>query len=67
MSEPGLLQRRYDAARQAKVGSEIRCPVCDKAVTKTAYQKVFCTSVGPGNCKDRFWNTTDETRRGKAA
>jgi DNA-directed RNA polymerase subunit RPC12/RpoP len=55
--------RRYDAAKSAKTGSEIRCPQCGKRITKTTYNKVFCsngrTVKGRSSCKDVYWNTVN--------
>lgn len=61
----------YTIAKEAKVGSTIACPNCKKMHVKTTYHKIFCsnqkTKPGKRNCKDRYWNTTDETRRERAA
>jgi len=54
---PGL----YKTAKAAKVGSMIECPGCGKRFKKKSYQ-AFCSNKGPGNCKDTYWNSTDEWR-----
>ena len=56
-----LLQIRYKAARSAKVGSTIYCPVCNKPHVKTTYHKVFCHNQKTmkkrvSSCKDQYWN-----------
>jgi hypothetical protein len=60
----------YEVAKAAKVGSMIACPNCKKMHKKTTYHKIFCsnqrTKPGRRNCKDRYWNTTDEVRRERA-
>lgn len=48
----------FDRARNAKVGSIIKCPGCGKSLTKRSYQHSFCRSKGQGNCKDRYYNAT---------
>lgn len=56
----------YQVAKQAKTGSTIVCPTCGKKHTKTTYQKVFCsngTKNKAHNCKDQYWNFTDDSRR----
>ena len=60
------MKRLYGVARIASVGSKIRCPVCRNLHVKTSYQKVFDRNNGRANCKDRYWNTIDETRSIKA-
>jgi hypothetical protein len=54
------LERRYQIARNAKVGSTISCPVCSRSIVKTTYHKVFCsnnkTLRGRSSCKDQYWN-----------
>lgn len=61
----------YEIAKSAKVGTMIACPNCKTMHKKTTYHKIFCsnqrTKPGRRNCKDRYWNTTDENRRARAA
>ena len=52
----------YDASKSAKVGMTITCPTCERRVQKRSYQQAFCCT----RCKDRYWNTVDETRRARA-
>jgi len=63
------MKERYRAAEAAKVGSTIRCACCGRKIKKTTYHKRFCsngkTKKG-GNCKDRYWNTVDVSRRERA-
>ena len=56
-----LLKMRYNAARNAKVGSTIYCPVCNQPHAKTTYHKVFCHNQKTmkkrvSSCKDQYWN-----------
>lgn len=63
------MQRLYSQARSAKVNSTIKCPCCQKSIVKTTYHKVFCSNArtkGRKNCKDRYWNTVDESRAKRA-
>lgn len=59
---PGL----YKVAKAAKVGTMIVCPVCGKSFKKKSYQQAFCSNKGRGNCKDTYWNSTDEWRAMRA-
>jgi hypothetical protein len=68
------MRARYVKAKAAKVGTEIECACCGKKVIKTSYQMAFCSNgknrknalLGNNNCKDRYWNLTDDKRRGHA-
>lgn len=62
----------YLASKQAKVGTTITCPVCGKRFVKKSYQQAFCsngnkqknnTHLGVKNCKDKYWNFVDDSRR----
>src|SRR5476651_1952023 len=65
------MKARYVVAKAAKVGEIIECACCAKKVVKTSYQMAFCSNgktrknslLGNNNCKDRFWNLTDDKRR----
>jgi hypothetical protein len=57
---------RYDLAKKATVGETIECPACGKKFPKRSYQHAFCCNKGRNNCKDRYWNTVDETRADRA-
>ena len=64
-----LMEDAYHEAKAARVGTQIACPTCGVLHVKTTYHKVFCSNAktkGRGNCKDRFWNLVDETRRARA-
>ena len=52
----------HDTAKEARVGSTIMCPACNKPFTKRSYQHCFCSNKGRGNCKDRYWDTVDERK-----
>jgi hypothetical protein len=57
-----ILLKRYNKARKAPVRAEIHCPVCNRKMIKKSYQHVFDRNKGKGNCKDQFWNYTDDSR-----
>lgn len=61
-----LLYQRAKA-KAGPVGSVVACPGCGKDVRKVHKDHVFCSRRGPGNCKDRYWNLTNEERRERAA
>ena len=42
----------YHDNKDARVGSQIECPVCHKKFKKVQYSQAFCSL----ECKDRFWN-----------
>lgn len=44
--------KRYELNKSAKVGTEIKCPVCGHVFIKKSYQQAFCC----GECKDRYHN-----------
>ena len=56
----------YHIAKSAKVQSRIKCPSCNRIFIKKSYQQAFCSNKGRGNCKDRYWNIADDTRRERA-
>jgi len=63
------LCKRYTVASEAKIGTTIHCPVCNKAIVKTTYHKIFCSNGKTrkgGNCKDKYWNRVDENRSFRA-
>jgi hypothetical protein len=60
------MEKAYKRAKAAKVGALVSCPVCGTSFRKKSYQQAFCRNKGRGNCKDRFWNLTDEERRDRA-
>jgi hypothetical protein len=65
-----VMRSRYDAARNAEVGATVECPCCRKRIVKRTYHRVFCSNQkthGRKNCKDRYWNMTDDTRRARAS
>lgn len=64
--EIDAMKGRYDAARRAETKATILCPVCKRRIIKTTYHKVFCSNAkthGKNNCKDKYWNRVDDTRR----
>jgi len=60
------LKTAYKKAKEAKVGTKILCATCGKEIIKKSHAHVFCRSKGSGNCKDKYWNSTDETRLKRA-
>lgn len=59
----GELKRRYNKAKEAKVGDIIKCPSCGSIFKKTNYQSAFCKELGGTVCKDYYWNNVIETKR----
>jgi hypothetical protein len=59
----GCMTDRYRMAKGAKVGETVICPTCEKQFIKRSYQQAFCCNRGRGNCKDRYWNVTEDERR----
>ena len=51
-------EERYIENKQAKVGTELRCPGhgCGNTFVKKSYQQAFCCT----KCKDAFWNKRAE-------
>lgn len=58
------MKRLYDAAKAAKVGTEVICPVCKTKHIKTTYHKVFCSNgrKTSKDCKSKYWNTIHPER-----
>jgi len=67
------MRKRYNAATNAATGATIPCPNCNRLFVKARYNKVFCSNQRSkgrrksNNCKDRYWNTTDDHRRARAS
>lgn len=59
-------QDAYHIAKAAKSGETVHCPTCTKAFVKKSYQQAFCSNKGAANCKDRYWNNTDDKRIDRA-
>ncbi len=53
------LRSLYAKAKEAKTGSEIRCPSCLSMHTKKAYNTTFDSK----KCKDNYWNNVTPTKR----
>lgn len=54
----------YAEALAAKVGSVISCACgCGKTFVKKSYQSKFFRNKGQSNCKDQYWNFTNDSRR----
>jgi hypothetical protein len=54
----------YNAAKSAAVGNICNCPVCRKQFKKSRPDQAF--APGHRKCKDRYHNTTNETRKERA-
>lgn len=48
----------YRTNKEAKVGTEIECPVCHTKFIKRQYSQAFCCT----QCKDKFHNNHDGDR-----
>lgn len=48
----------YRTNKEAKVGTEIECPVCHTKFIKRQYSQAFCCT----QCKDKFHNRHDGDR-----
>lgn len=56
----------YKKAKQAETGCTIKCPWCEKLILKKTYHKIFCSNQkthGKNNCKDKYWNNTQDQKR----
>ena len=53
---------QYNINKSARTRVECKCPVCHKRFIKKSYQQAFDRT----KCKDRFWNTVDDSRRFRA-
>ena len=60
------MEQRYRQNSEAEVGCTINCAFCNKIILKKSYQTKFCSNKGEGNCKDKYWNNVDDTRRGRS-
>lgn len=63
---------RYNEAKSKNIGDEAVC-ICGNHFIKKTKEQAFCGKRGKGKennkgrlCKDRYWNTVDETRRFRA-
>ena len=59
--------RNYKIAKAKKVSEKFKCAYCGKEHTKIQYAQAFCPPIKKGKskkskCKDKFWNSVDETR-----
>lgn len=52
MAKRSKRRLQYEANKNAKVGTEITCPICGTKFVKRQYSQAFCD----GKCKDAFWN-----------
>ena len=52
MAKKSKRKLQYEANKNAKVGTEIACPICGTKFVKRQYAQAFCDT----KCKDAFWN-----------
>lgn len=64
--ERDALLERWGKVKRAMAGAVVKCPVCGRSFRKLRASHVFCRHKGRHNCKDRFWNTVNDTRRERA-
>jgi hypothetical protein len=57
---------RYKENKNSNIGTTIKCAWCGKRIIKKSYQTQFCSNKGKNNCKDKYHNNTNETRRFRA-
>lgn len=57
------IRDRYKLNKESKVGSNLICPSCNTTFIKTNYQQCFCKSKPKTQCKDKYWNTVDHSKR----
>ena len=57
------LKALYTTAKEAKVGTQAKCPSCGTMFEKTNYQQAFCKTQGGTVCKDNFWNNMTPSKR----
>ena len=57
------IKTRYKINKSAKTGDELVCPSCGTPFIKTHYAQAFCKTKTGTKCKDKYWNTVDETKR----
>lgn len=61
------LEKRYNLAKDKKVGETFKCAYCGKEHIKKQYSQVFCPPLKRGKskqykCKDKYWNSVDSSR-----
>lgn len=57
------LTEAYKIAKEAKVGTQVKCASCGTSFEKTNYQQAFCKSKGGTICKDNYWNNVTPNKR----
>ena len=57
------LKSKYELNKSKKIGEEIKCTICGKALKKKTKQQAFCGGRGDTKCKDKYWNTVDPKKR----
>lgn len=59
------LQKKYDTAKNAPIGSIIECPSCGTKFEKKYYNSIFCKTKGSRICNDFYWNNVKENKRNR--
>ncbi len=57
------LKSLYKTAKEAAVGTEVKCPSCKTMFTKQHHQQAFCTARIGTRCKDFYWNNVTPKKR----
>ena len=61
------MKSQYESNKKAHMGTTIDCAcLCGVKILKKNYQTQFAISKGQNNCKDKFWNNTNDKRRSRA-
>lgn len=58
------MKKRHKKVAEKPVGAKVKCPVCKKAFKKKAYNTIFCSGKGKGNCRDKYHNLINPVRLG---
>lgn len=59
MAKKSKRKLQYEVNKNAKVGTEITCPICSTKFIKRQYSQAFCD----GKCKDAYWNAKKDRHR----
>lgn len=57
------ITKTYLTNKSAHIGQELSCPACGSRFVKKHYQQAFCKTRPGTQCKDKYWNTVDPTKR----
>lgn len=62
------MKKQHSDNKNAVVGAWIICPTCGRIFKKRTYNQIFCSNGRTkkhGNCKDDYWNETDDKRKAR--